>query len=118
MSLMYGDKVRITPVDTDNELKVATEKSEFIMKAHVEDSNIVLTGFSGTVISAYTRVFIPNKKVMRDGKLQTLNIKKGDMLSIIKLHGLIMNESERIPRPIIQIERRGYYHNRHLQVLL
>lgn len=118
MSLMYGDKIRITPVDMDNELKVATEQSDFILKAHVEDSNILLPGFKGTVVSAYTRVFIPNKKVMRDGKLQTLSIKKGDMLSIIKVSGLVVDKSEQIARPIIQIERRGYYNNRHLQVLL
>ena len=118
MSLMYGDIVKITVVDMNNELKIATEEKTYTVKAHVENSNILLTGFNGTVVSAYTRIFIPNKKVIVNGRLEILQIKKGDMLAIIKLQGQTLIDSEQVARPIIEIGRWGFYKNRHLQVLL
>lgn len=118
MSLMYPDKVSITPIDINNELKTATKQDTYFIKAFVEDSNILLTGFNGTVVSAYTRVFIPNRKVIRNGQLVELIVEKGDMLAILKMHGKDLPTSEQVPRPIIQIERKGYRKNRHLQVLL
>ncbi len=118
MSLMYGDRIKITTVDMNNELKIATKEKIYSLKAHVENTNILLTGFNGTVVSAYTRIFIPNRKVMQDGQLRNMEIKKGDMLSIIKLQGQTLIESEQTARPIIEISRLGFYKNRHLQVLL
>lgn len=97
MSLEYPDRVKIIPITMDVELNTSTEGDLIRSDAYVEDENKIRYSNDGAIIEPKTLILLPSKVV----------IKKGDLISVIKLRGVDVIESEQTRRKVLLVFRAG-----------
>jgi len=115
---MYPDKIKITQITMDNELKVTVEASPIFSKASIEVENRELFGRDGTVVRSHTKVFIPDRRVMQDGVFKYMNLQKGDMIEYLKVSGRVPAAQDQVRHPVLMVSRVGHQRAQFIELLV
>ena len=105
--MMFPDEVQITPITIDQYRKEAPDVA-FNIEAYVEESGEVKYSSSGQPIDPEIWVFLPGDT----------EIKKGDFIEIIKLHGQDPTTQEAGKKKVKRVHRAGAFSISHIEVLV
>jgi len=104
---MFPDKVKITPITIDQYRK-ETPGTPFPSEAAVEESGTIKYSSAGEPIDPEIWIFLPGNT----------DVKRGDYIEIIKLHGQNPTSQEVEERKIKRTHRAGGFTVSHIEVLV
>jgi len=108
MSLMFPDRVRVTPIVINTIFNTEERGTSYISKASVEEEGKVRYNSNGEIIDPFTLIILPGGKT----------INRGDLIEITKLCKKDPTAQEAIPRKVIQAARRFDFGLKHIEVLV
>ena len=108
MSILFPDKVRITPVTIGDIYRKETEGETVLSIAFVEESGVIKYSSSGKPIDPEISIFLPGNAV----------IKQGDSIETVELHGETPTTQEAKKREVKRVHRAGAYGISHIEVLV
>lgn len=105
MKMYFPDEVAITRITRDTTFRTETEGTTIVSDAYIEEDDRITYGPDGQPLRPARRVFLPYNTA----------IGEGDLLRVIKLHGLTITEDA---RKVIGVSRVGAFVGSHLEVIV
>jgi hypothetical protein len=107
--ILFPDKVKITPVETDTSYRTETDGTVKIVKASVEESGgIKFSAMTGQPLDPEIWIFFP----------KGTTIKQGDYIERVKLHGATPTAEEALKRKVRKVHRAGGFTISHIEALV
>lgn len=106
MSLMFLDRVEVTPITRDANVGSVTEELIKPYKAFVEDEDRMEFSPTGTPVRPVRFIMLPKNAV----------VSKGDMIKTTKLSGVVTTGSAAIRREVLEVVGRRGINISHLEL--
>jgi len=108
MSLIFPDKVKITPININTVFNTEEQGTPFFSKANIEEEGKVRYNSNGEIIDPFIVIILP----------KGISIDRGDYIKIIKLNKKEPTTHEVISRKVIQASRRFNFGIGQIEVLV
>ena len=108
MSLLFPDKVSITPITINTNYGTETEGAAFTSRAYVEEESKILYSSSGQPMDPVMYIYMPWET----------NIAAGYYIQITQLHGATPTAGEGVKRKVQRVSRVGGSQKSHIEVIV